>query len=274
MRNLAPLALGLVLLTSCGTTSSNQDGSEFSKPNQLMGEEIERRISEIPFQHRTDLYNNLLWLGQMGEPAIPALLRGLKHKEPKVRTSCAFALGYIGDRRTIPDLRALTNDTSEVVRMEAARSLVLMGDISHAPVLIEALDSDRVQVRYFCHEALRTATNRDFGYDHLTESLGQRRQAVLQWRNWWAEQSGDQFFAANYANQHALPMPGLKAAQDMPAAPGLEPAPSKQPPQDPMMPLEAVQVPLESPAPENKGKETQKPDQAGQTIQTGQPERR
>jgi hypothetical protein len=231
MRFLAPLSVALALLAACGSTSQSSTDGEFAKPNQIMGEEIQNRISQIPFLHRTELYDSLRWLWERGEPAIPALLTGLRHDDPKVRSNCAFVLGQINDRRVLKDLRPLIDDKSEVVRLEAARSLVLMGDVRYAPHLIASLDSDKTQVRYMCHEALRAATGRDFGYDHLSENVTQRRQSVLQWRTWWAEQSGDAFFANEYAGKHGLTpsMPDTtQRPSDVPAAPGVEMAPTNE----------------------------------------------
>ncbi len=199
-----------VLLAGCAMFGSNQEQSPFAQPNSLMAGEIQNRVQQIPFQHREELVENLLWLSQVGETAIPALLDGLQSDEAKVRSSSAWVLGRIHDRRTIPYLQPLTTDGNETVRLEAARTLVLMGDLQPAPQLIEGLDSEKKEVRYLCHEALKASTGRDFGYDHLSEDMTQRQTAVLNWRQWWGDYSGDTFFASNYQQQH-----GLQAATPM-----------------------------------------------------------
>jgi hypothetical protein len=239
MRRIVLLSLALVSLGACGTSAPTTEYTDFARPNALMGEEIENRIAQIPFQHRGELYDNLIWLSQRGEQAVPALLQGLKHAEPKVRSNCAFVLATIGDRRVIPFLQTAAGDDNEVVRLEIARSLVQMGDLKYAPTLIEGLDSERFQVRYYCHETLRAATGRDFGFDHLTEDVATRRQAVLQWRQWWAEQSGDRFFASEYARRNALT--GEAPAVPTPPAPQVEPMPfpdgtTQPPPTEPQPP--------------------------------------
>lgn len=212
---LAALSLpALLLLSGCFSTSS---GTQFQAPNTLMGQEIDQRIEQIPFQHREELLQNLLWLTQGGEQCLPALLKGLRHENPKVRSSCAWVLGRVHDRRTIPDLQAAVRDQSETVKLEVARSLLLMGDLNYCPVLIEALDSDKKEVRFLAHEVLKTQTGRDFGYDHLSEDPTARHTAALGWRQWWGDYSGDTFFAQRYAQQH-----GLQAAQPqtgIPSAP-------------------------------------------------------
>lgn len=200
MRRLVLVGLAFLPLSSCASTSS----SPFDEPNALMAEEIRSRVLQIPFQHREELFQNLLWLAQIGEQAIPELLRALDNDDPKVRSSCAWVLGRIGDRRTVEYLQKLSGDEHPVVSLEASRSLLEMGDIQQAPALIEGLDSDRAEVRYMCHEALKSATGREFGYDHLSEDLVARQQAVLEWRTWWADLSGDEFFASTYANENGL----------------------------------------------------------------------
>lgn len=201
MRIAATAAL-LFALASCSTTEHTV--SPYQQPNALMETEINQRIDQIPFQHREELVQNLLWLSQTGEQTIPALLKGLKHENAKVRSSCCWVLGRLRDRRTVNDLRSLVSDDQTRVRLEAARTLVLMGDLDQSPSLIEGLDSERKEVRYMCHEALKSATGHDFGYDHLNENQRDMQMAVLRWRQWWGEYGGDTFFASNYEQAHGL----------------------------------------------------------------------
>jgi len=190
-------------LTACATVE--EKSRPFAKANSLMQREIQARIANIPFQHRQELLSNLLWLvARGGESAIPDLVTALQHEDPKVRSSAAWILGRLRDRRVVPNLRPLVEDDNHSVRFEAARSLTLMGDMQHAAMLIEGLDSERIPVRYNCHMALRDATGRDFQYDHLEEEHGKRRVAVLRWREWWGEQIKDPFFAKTYAQKHGL----------------------------------------------------------------------
>lgn len=192
----------LLAFAACSTTDSS--ASPFQQPNSLMAGEIDRRIEEIPYQHRDELLQNLLWLAQTGEQTIPALLQGLRHENPKVRSSSAWVLGRLRDHRTIPNLQAAMQDGDQTVRMEVARTLVLLGDLVWAPNLIEGLDSEKKEVRYMCHEALKTTTGHDFGYDHLNQNETELRVSVLRWRQWWSEYSGDVFFAQAYQQKHNL----------------------------------------------------------------------
>jgi hypothetical protein len=209
----------LLVLGSCASTKS-KDASPFAAPNTLMAEEISQRIQQIPYQHREELLQNLLWLSQAGEQAIDALLVNMRHENPKVRSSCAWVLGRIHDRRCINELQKFAKDDAETVRLEVCRSLVLLGDVKYSPTLIEGLDSDHKEVRFLCHEALKTSTGRDFGYDHLNEDVTQRHVAVLGWRQWWSDYSGDPFFAQSYAQRF-----GLQGQPAQPAQPGPETKP-------------------------------------------------
>ena len=243
MRIAAIGATLLLALASCSSTTTSSE-SPFQQPNSLMAGEIDRRVEQIPYQHRDELLQNLMWLAQTGEQTIPALLKGMQHESPKVRSSCAWVLGRLHDRRTIPNLQQAVKDDDPTVRMECARTLVLMGDLAWSPTLIEGLDSERKEVRYLCHEALKTSTGHDFGYDHLNQNEGDQRLSVLRWRQWWSEYSGDAMFAASYQQKYSLqpqvaapggeakpvtPMPQGASNQGEPA-PGTEPQPNGGPP--------------------------------------------
>jgi hypothetical protein len=220
MRIAAFSATLLFAFAACTTTETKSSGSPYQQPNALMAGEITRRVEQIPYQHREELLQSLMWLAQTGEQTIPALLAGLHHENPKVRSSCAWVLGRIGDRRVIPDLQQVMKDDEPTVRMEGARTLVLLGDLNWSPTLIEGLDSDRKEVRYLCHEALKSATGHDFGYDHLNENKDQMMVSVLRWRQWWSEYAGDPFFASSYQQknhieaQPAQPMGEMKPTTD------------------------------------------------------------
>ncbi len=233
MRIAATIAIALFALAACSTSSTTQSTeSPFTQPNSLMSGEISQRVEQIPFQHREELVQNLIWLTEAGEQVIPSVLNGLRHENPKVRSSCAWVLGRLRDRRTIPALRAAAPDREVSVRCEIARSLVLLGDLQACPTLIEGLDNDRPEVRYMCHEALKTATGHDFGYDHLNQNQREAKVSVLRWRQWWGEYSGDRLFAQNYQDKNGL--------GDVPAMPAGETAPTPNPtpdaPSEPLVP--------------------------------------
>jgi len=223
MRLQAIIPLTLATLIGCATTSTPE--ATYAKANPVVASEIATRISEIQFQHREELLDNLMWLAQSGEQAIPFLLEATHHQDAKVRANVAWVLGRIHDRRVIPELQAAASDQNPTVRLEVARTLVTLGDVKYAPALIEGLDSDRPAVRYNCHQALKEATGRDFGYDHLAENQVERQRAVLRWRQWWGEQFQDPWFASSYAQAHGFDgMDTTRPAQ--PPAPMTETAPN------------------------------------------------
>ncbi|MBK8097979.1 MAG: HEAT repeat domain-containing protein [Planctomycetes bacterium] len=245
MRIAALTVLALLPFAGC-TSSAPQNASSYAKPNSLMADEITSRIEQIPYQHREELLLNLQWLSQAGEQAIPSLLSGLQHDNAKVRSSSAWVLGRIRDRRVIPEMRASLQDGNETVRLEVARTLLVLGDLATAPTLIEGLDSQRKEVRYLCHEALKSVTGRDFGYDHLAEDANSRRSAALSWRQWWGEYSGDNFFAQNYAAQNGLTMPAAPPSGEVKP---IQPTPGQAPQQVPEQVPQQVpeQVPQQEP---------------------------
>jgi hypothetical protein len=84
------------------------------------------------------------------------------------------------------------------------------------PSLIEGLDSEKKEVRFLCHEALKQATGRDFGFDHLSDNDMQRRTSVLGWRQWWSEYSGDTQFARSYQERYHLGQPSQPMGETQP----------------------------------------------------------
>lgn len=221
MRIAATFASVLFAFAACSSTSPSTTEDPYIKPNSLMAGEIVSRVQQIPFQHREELWQNLVWLTDAGEQVIPTVLEGLKHENAKVRSSCAWVLGQLHDRRTIPALRAVAKDSEASVRTEVARTLVMLGDLQSCPTLIEGLDSDKREVRYMCHEALKVATGHDFGYDHLNTNRREMQTAVLRWRQWWGEYSGDSFFAQKYQQQNGLDgVPAVPAGETRPNTDG------------------------------------------------------
>jgi HEAT repeat protein len=86
-------------------------------------------------------------LGQIGEPAVPALRQALADQNPMVRVEACRALGYMGAKAkdAVTELTVALNDSEEAVQFEAARAL---GDIGEAsapavPRLIEMLRQQR-----------------------------------------------------------------------------------------------------------------------------------
>jgi hypothetical protein len=280
MRTAVLIAL-IVSLAGCSTTGPAPH--PYAMPNSLMRREIQSRISNFDFLHGQDLLNTMLWLQtKAGETAIVDLLGVLDHASPKVRCSAIWILGRIRDRRVIPDLRPLVSDKHAVVRLEAARSLVALGDLKYVTILIEGLDSDKPAVRYNCHMALKDNTKKDFGYDHLEDDDTLRRTTVLKWREWWARQSSDPWFAASYAREHGLPSASLDQVSALPTGETKTPAktpakttaktPTKRPDTgsvtNPWAPIEPTPDPTK---PKGTGAETKTPGKTGENTKDDTP---
>jgi HEAT repeat protein len=94
-------------------------------------------------------------LGQAGDPrAVEPLIDALQDEHAGVRGAAANALGTLGDKGAIPYLRPLLTHTHRQLVIWAAFALTRLGD-DHFDTLVEALESDNVDVRRSAILALR-----------------------------------------------------------------------------------------------------------------------
>ncbi|MBI1928336.1 HEAT repeat domain-containing protein [Candidatus Poribacteria bacterium] len=80
---------------------------------------------------RVDLDNQARFvLGRMGPPAVPVLMEALKHHDSQVRINAAFALGTIGRpaQGAVPALIKALGDEAWIVRMAAVDALGRIGE--------------------------------------------------------------------------------------------------------------------------------------------------
>ncbi|HEV8543946.1 MAG TPA: HEAT repeat domain-containing protein [Verrucomicrobiae bacterium] len=98
-------------------------------------------------------------LGQIGESAVPALLRVLTDNEPAARLSAVLALGFMGKKAqpAVPKLLALLRDRDTDVRHAAALTLPGIGANSEEIIeaLSDCLQADDIYMRFTAAEALR-----------------------------------------------------------------------------------------------------------------------
>jgi HEAT repeat protein len=151
--------------------------------NPMVPARIQARVDNIRYQRGTTLITNLERLVAYGEPAVPYCVEGLKSDDAMTRMGCAYVLGRIGDTRTVPELEATLQDPVDYVRYEAASQLGGMGSKSGYGVLVEGLESDRVEYRFKCFEALRELSGHTFGYVHNAPDE-ERAEAVTKWKAW------------------------------------------------------------------------------------------
>ena len=172
--------------SSDGGSVENQSAEErgfASSTNPMVQTRIQARVDNIKYQRGTTLITNLERIAAYGEPAISVCIEGLKSEDAMTRMGCAYVLGRIGDSRTVPELETTLTDQVDFVRFEAASQLGNMGSKSGYNVLVEGLESERVEYRFKCYEALRELTGHTFGYVHNAPDE-ERAEAVAKWKAW------------------------------------------------------------------------------------------
>lgn len=185
MRLVRLAALAAACALSACQSSSNQEGVPTGQRNAIVQTEIDRRIAELRFLHGNELLQSMSRLVALGDVAAPAIREGSKSEDWLTRSSLAWVMGASSDRRYIPDLRAMLDDSVPGVRYEAAAALVELGDPNGFTVLVDGLSDGDIRNRYKCFESLRRATGQDFGYQHDSEPSA-RAGSVARWKDWLA----------------------------------------------------------------------------------------
>jgi HEAT repeat protein len=78
-------------------------------------------------------------LAELGEPAVPSLIKALRDKKREVQEETAFALAEVRDERIVEPLIQALKDEDPGVRAKAADALGLLGDKRAVEPLIQAL---------------------------------------------------------------------------------------------------------------------------------------
>jgi HEAT repeat protein len=92
---------------------------------------VDAIASNLPGLHRAAAQA----LQELGHPAVPALIRALRHRDNHVRWHAARVLGKIGDPEAIPALIQTMEDVDSGVRWLAAEALSSLGDEILEPLL-------------------------------------------------------------------------------------------------------------------------------------------
>ena len=74
--------------------------------------------------------------------------------------------------------------------LERARTLLLLGDWSEIPTLIDGLGDERQYTRALCIQALQGAIGETFGFDPKAQ-LADRARAIDSWQVWWRARTGE-----------------------------------------------------------------------------------
>jgi len=164
--------------------TDGSDKSEFAESsNPMVQTRLQARVDNIRYQRGVTLITNLERIASYGEVAVPVCLEGLKSEDSMTRMGCAWVLGRIGDTRTIPALENALTDEVDFVRYEAAAQVCQLGSKAGYKTLVEGLQSDRVEYRYKCIEALTQLTGHTFDYSHNAPPE-ERAEAVQKWQAW------------------------------------------------------------------------------------------
>ncbi|MCA9267651.1 MAG: PQQ-binding-like beta-propeller repeat protein, partial [Planctomycetales bacterium] len=102
-----------------------------------------------------------------------------------VRAAATAALGSALGEAAESDLRKMTEDPNDDVRLAAARAMADYGQRDSLNVLIDLLGADEVETRTHASGALRSLTQQYFGYAAYDVEAN-RNKAVEKWRNWLA----------------------------------------------------------------------------------------
>lgn len=181
---LAPLAV------SCSTPSTVQYTGPWLRPSPALKERIDNNARRLPWTHGVERVELVRWFSELGEPAYPALLELCQDPRPDVSGAALGALCATGDSSLVPTLQALPwpNEDRIDLRLERARALLRLGDLSMAPHLIEGLKHERLYVRALCAQSLYEVTKDRFGYEP-GDSSDARELAIGRWHEWWASRS-------------------------------------------------------------------------------------
>jgi HEAT repeat protein len=99
--------------------------------SQAAGALVDAIAGNLPGLHRAAAQA----LQELGNPAVPALIRALQHPDNHVRWHAARALGKIGASKAIPTLIEVLEDVDSGVRWLAGESLSHLGDDILEPLM-------------------------------------------------------------------------------------------------------------------------------------------
>jgi HEAT repeat protein len=116
------------------------------------------------------------------------LVTGLKDKHPQCRAAAGEALTQAGARETQAEVVALLKDSSPLVRLRVARSLVLAKNREAVPVLIDAVvDANQDQAWQIEDILCRLCDGKSLPPVSLDSDAAARKKYRDAWQAWWNE---------------------------------------------------------------------------------------
>jgi HEAT repeat protein len=161
----------------------------FYEGTERMQARARELVESIPSAGTEQRYEIAKRLVAMGEPGMPALVGALDAGDADVRGLAAWALGFSNDRRAVPALRRATEDPVPHVALEAAASLLHLGDEAGLARLVDGLDDPDPRLRSRSLMALERRTKRTLDY-RPDDPPEERSAAVARWRAWLQTREG------------------------------------------------------------------------------------
>ena len=126
------------------------------EPDNALQLEIDALIQLARLPEHPDHVPALEWLADIGEPAVPAVIKLLDHENERVRVSTIHIFSQMGPPAAgaVPVLNALLLDTSEPLRADIAGALGQIRDPRSIPMLIQVLDDADPTIRTYATNSL------------------------------------------------------------------------------------------------------------------------
>ena len=191
----------LVLAASCSSTkgaapSAVESGAEVTwlEPSPSLARDIELHSMEVSQMAAQDDFIRLSdWFQSVGEPAYPKLLEMAASTDDIQKTFALSVIAAQRDARILPSLQEavpMSSIAKQQHRYEMARALLMLGDHSGVPILIDGLESSSRGARAQSITALNRGTNAGIPYN-AAASAQERADSVAAWRKWWSEMEQD-----------------------------------------------------------------------------------
>ena len=188
-----------LLVASCVTDDPSRrgnqpiDDSPWVRPGIQLKGELDREAATLPYMRsKEDQVRVIQWFVEQGELGFEVLLEAAAGEDDHAAILALTALASSRDRRLVEHLREIPfPSTSHASRRLAhARAHMVLGDWTHADVLIEGLRSEDVWSRALSAAALKSATNNSFGFQP-TGDVQVREAAAIKWDQWNEARKGD-----------------------------------------------------------------------------------